>query len=103
MGIVELIANERRVEGIIDNINNIVRNRDDLVQEIYMVLLNYDEEKLQYLYDNNQLNFFLVRIIKNQYFSSTSPFHKKYRRYYDFINDGDVFENNDDDVEELDE
>lgn len=103
MSIVGRIAEEKRVEKIVDNINNIVRNKEDLIQEIYMVLLEYDEEKLRTLYDNNQLNFFLVRIIKNQYFSRTSPFHRKYRKYYDIINDGDVFENNDDDVEELDE
>lgn len=103
MSIVGRIAEEKRVEKIVDNINNIVRNKEDLIQEIYMVLLEYDEEKLRTLYDNNQLNFFLVRIIKNQYFSKTSPFHRKYRKYYDIINDGDVFENNDDDVEDLDE
>lgn len=103
MSIVGRIAEEKRVEKIVDNINNIVRNKEDLIQEIYMVLLEYDEEKLRTLYDNNQLNFFLVRIVKNQYFSKTSPFHRKYRKYYDIINDGDVFENNDDDVEDLDE
>lgn len=101
MSIVGRIAEERRVENIVDNINNIVRNKEDLIQEVYMILLNYDEEKLRALYNNNQLNFFLVRVIKNQYFSKTSPFHKKYRKYYDFVDDGDVFENNDDDVEEL--
>lgn len=103
MNIVERIANEGIVEKIVDNIRNIVRNREDLIQEIYLILLNYDSSKLEDLYNNKQLNFFLVRVIKNQYFSSTSPFHKLYRKYYDIVSDGDVFENNDDDVELLEE
>ena len=55
------------------------------------------------MYNENQLRFFLVRVIKNQYFSSSSPFHKLYRKYYNYIDDGDVFENNDDDIEVIDE
>jgi hypothetical protein len=49
--------------------------------------LEYNQEKLQSIYDKGQFNFFLTRIIKNQYFSKTSPFFKKYRKYYDMVDD----------------
>lgn len=48
---------------------------------VYMILLEYDEAKLQDLWENDQMNFFLVRIILNQYRSSNSPFHTIFRKF----------------------
>lgn len=84
------IANERLVEEMCKNLGVSPKYMDDLVQEIYLILLEYNQEKLQSIYDKGQLNFFLTRIIKNQYFSNTSPFFKKYRKYYDMIDDNNV-------------
>lgn len=84
------IANERLVEEICKNLGVSPKYMDDLVQEIYLILLEYNQEKLQSIYDKGQLNFFLTRIIKNQYFSNTSPFFKKYRKYYDMVDDNNV-------------
>ncbi|MEF2919934.1 MAG: hypothetical protein U0O22_05610 [Acutalibacteraceae bacterium] len=81
------IANERLVEEICKNLGVSPKYMDDLVQEIYLILLEYNQEKLQSIYDKGQFNFFLTRIIKNQYFSKTSPFFKKYRKYYDMVDD----------------
>ena len=79
------IADEKHVETICKNIGVSPKYMDDLVQEIYLILLEYNQTKLQELYDNGQINFFLTRIIKNQWCSNTSPFYKKYRKYYDLI------------------
>lgn len=79
------IANEKLVETICKNIGVSPKYMDDLVQEIYLILLEYNQTKLQKIYDNGQLNFFLTRIIKNQWCSNTSPFYKKYRKFYDLI------------------
>ena len=84
------IANERLVEEICKNLGVSPKYMDDLTQEIYLILLEYNQEKLQSIYDKGQLNFFLTRIIKNQYFSNTSPFFKKYRKYYDMVDDNNV-------------
>lgn len=81
------IANERLVEEICKNLGVSPKYMDDLTQEIYLILLEYNQEKLQSIYDKGQFNFFLTRIIKNQYFSNTSPFFKKYRKYYDMVDD----------------
>ena len=53
----------------------------DLCQMVYLILLEYDEGKLQDLWENDQINFFLARIIINQYRSSNSPFHYLFRRF----------------------
>jgi hypothetical protein len=48
---------------------------------VYMILLEYDDAKLQDLWENDQMNFFLARIIINQYRSSNSPFHTIFRKF----------------------
>ena len=81
--IIEAIAKARMVETMVQNIAHHSLNADlkDLTQMVYLILLEYDETKLQDLWDNNQISFFLARIIINQYRSSNSPFHTIYRKF----------------------
>jgi hypothetical protein len=74
---------------------------DDFLQEMYMVLLEYKPEKIVEMYEKKQLKFFMVRIIQNQYNSKTSPFYRKYKKYYKYI-DGNYIndENNEDEFDE---
>lgn len=81
-GIVEMLAREKRVEKFIKNAaKTTAPELDDLAQDIYLILLEMDEEKLVELYENKQLNYWIARIILNQYFSNTSPFFTKYRKF----------------------
>lgn len=77
------LANERRVETMVENIahRSLTDDLKDLCQMVYVILLEYDEARLCDLWENGQINFFLARIIINQYRSSTSPFHAIYRKY----------------------
>ena len=81
--IIETLAKEKRVEALVENIahHSLTADLKDLCQMVYLILLEYDESKLQDLWENNQMNFFLARIILNQYRSSNSPFHSIYRKY----------------------
>ena len=81
--IIETIARERRVEAMVENIAHhpLTADLKDLCQIVYLVLLEYDETKLLDLWENNQINFFLARVIVNQYRSSNSPFHYIFRRF----------------------
>lgn len=54
--------------------------RDDFIQEINLILLQYDETKLLEIYNQGSFKFFLSRIISNQIKSATSPWHTKYRQ-----------------------
>jgi len=62
-----------------------INTREDLFydaqQEIALIILNHDRVKIIKMYDNNELKWFLIKIIKNQLESSTSPFYKKYIKY----------------------
>ena len=53
----------------------------DLTQEVYVIMLEYDQEKLQTIYDNGHLNYWVARVMLNQYLRSTSPFKKKHHSY----------------------
>ena len=81
--IIEALAKDRRVEALVENIahHSLTADLKDLCQMVYLILLEYDESKLQDLWENDQINFFIARIILNQYRSSNSPFHAIFRKY----------------------
>jgi len=80
--VVEILAQEQRVERLVRVICKVTSPiLADLAQVIYLALLEYDNDKVVELYEKEQINFFLVRIIKNQWMSSTSPFYRIYRKF----------------------
>ena len=95
LNIVEKLARNRVVEDMIKNMN-INDYPDDLAQEIYLILLEYDKDKIEDIYNKNQINFFISRIITNQAFSKNSPFYLNYKKWdfnkeeLDFDNDADT-------------
>lgn len=87
--IIETLARDGFVETMITNIAHQPLNADlkDLSQMVYLILLEYDEKKLQDLWENDQMNFFVARIIVNQYRSSNSPFHTTFRKFRQMVDD----------------
>lgn len=80
--IIETIAKNRVVETMVQNIAHQPMSADleDLSQMVYLILLEYDEKKLQDLWENDQMHFFIARIIGNQYNSVSSPFYTIFRK-----------------------
>jgi|MDTC01.2.fsa_nt_gb RNA polymerase sigma factor (sigma-70 family) len=60
--------------------NNDLHFLDDLVQEVCLILLTQENESIMTIYEQGDFKFYVARIITNQVLSSTSPFHKKYRK-----------------------
>ena len=83
MTIIETLAKQRRVEAMVENIalHSMTADLQDLCQMVYLILLEYDENKLLDLWEHKQINFFLARVIINQYRSCNSPFHTLIRKY----------------------
>lgn len=77
------LAKGKKVEAMVENIahQSLSSDLQDLCQMVYLILLEYDEDKIVDLDKNNQMSFFLARVIINQFRSSNSPFHKIYRKY----------------------
>lgn len=88
------------IRDIIENMRVSRLDADDLEQEIYMILLEYDKDKIIELYEKKQLRYFIVGIIQRQYNSKTSPFYKKYKKYYSIV-DANVLNN--DEINEEDD
>lgn len=81
------------VNEVISNISKVSKNDferyylNDLAQDIYMELLQKDEELLNKMYTDGSLNFYIIRIIKNNICSTTSRYHYLYRRWFSNIDE----------------
>tara|TARA_R110000824_G_scaffold64463_2_gene168379 strand:+ start:1092 stop:1550 length:459 start_codon:yes stop_codon:yes gene_type:complete len=58
-----------------------------LLHDTILALYDSDTEKINKLIVKNELIFWIARIMVNQYHSKTSPFFKKYRKYYKIIDE----------------
>lgn len=87
--IIEEIARGKMVEAMVRNIAHKELDADlsDLCQMIYLILLEYDDEKIIDLWVNNQIQFFIARVIINQYKSYKSPFHTTFRKFRHLVNE----------------
>lgn len=56
----------------------------DLKVEVFMVLLEMDDEKLFGLYERGEIRFYIVRTMLNMIKSDRSQFWKKYRNYTEY-------------------
>ena len=99
--ILDELERENVVRDMCVNMRVAQNDIDDLIQEIYIILLEYNKDKLIDLYNKKQLRYFLVGIIQRQYHSSTSPFYKKYKKYYTLVDENYInnVEVNDDDID----
>lgn len=81
--IVAEIASGKLVEAMVQNIahQSLTPDLKDLSQMVYLILLEYDEDKIVDLWEHHQMQYFLARIIINQFRSSNSPFHTIYRKF----------------------
>lgn len=52
---------------------------EELRAELYLILCEMKESTLQKAYKEKYLDYMIVNILRKQYFSKTSPFHRKYR------------------------
>lgn len=53
---------------------------EDLKSELFLILVEMNEVQIKRAHSQNYLNYLCVNILKKQFHSSTSPFHKKFRK-----------------------
>jgi RNA polymerase sigma factor (sigma-70 family) len=53
----------------------------DLTQEVYVIMLEYDKSKMLTILDNGHLKFWVARVMLNQYLRSRSGFNKRHHTY----------------------
>lgn len=80
--LIDSIARNGLVERLVANVcHRHHRALPDLVQMVYEALLKYDGQKLLRIHRRGALNFFIVRVIENLYFSQTSPYYRQIRKF----------------------
>lgn len=80
---IDQLFKDKRID---DACKKIAKGNDlwqDLKQELFVVLCEYDQSKIKEIIEKKQIMYFIVRILLNFYNSKTSPFYKKYRHIED--------------------
>lgn len=101
-------AAQRKVEQILMNIikrHQLSDYEEDLAQDIYLTLLKEPDEKIISLYEKNQSNYYISRLLSNNVNSRTSRYYYLYRRFRlnsEPIRYDDDRDDDDDDTEEYD-
>lgn len=79
---VNILAREHMVETIV---TNVAKSNDDLlqdlVQEIYLSLLEKEEDRIVELYKTNNIRYFITRMVTNNIHSKNSPWYCKIKSF----------------------
>ena len=57
--------------------------KEDFRQDLVIILLEYDNERLNEIHNSNRMNSFITAILLRNLWSVTSPYYKKYRKFMD--------------------
>lgn len=83
--VIDIIAKEHIVEKIIYKLLPSSKNRfdypDDLVQDIYLLLLEKDEDLIVNLFNKGEIGFYILKIARNQLLSANSPYYCMYIKF----------------------
>ena len=90
--IIEKWAKEKKVETLIKKHTDFSNNPyiEDLINDIYIDLLLKDDELIQKLENENEIDYYLIKVIRNNLYSKNSPFYYKYNKFR--INSTDIEE-----------
>ena len=83
--VLDIISREHLVEKIVYKLLPASKNRfdcpEDLVQDIYVLLLEKDEDLIVNLFNKGELGFYLIRIARNQLLSANSRYFYMYVKF----------------------
>ena len=79
--IIDEISKDNIVEEIVYNIGSKDdEDLKDLIQDIYINLLEKEDNLIENLYNTNQLKFYIIRMVVNNIHSKNSPYYTKYKK-----------------------
>lgn len=79
--IINQLAKDRIIETIITNVakKQYDQTDQDLAQDLYQSLLEKDPEFVETLFNNDELQFFITRMVIRNVQSKTSPYYYTYK------------------------
>ena len=85
--IIEEIYNEKIIERCLAKYSKRMNGFiEDVVQDIYMMIIEMPEDKLLKLYNDNELTYYILTICRNQCVNKYSKTNKKYQTNVKKIN-----------------
>ena len=83
--VLDIIAREHLVERIVNKLLSSSKNPfdcpEDLIQDVYLLLLEKDEDLIVNLYNKGELGYYILKVVRNQLLSTNSPYYQKYIRF----------------------
>ena len=85
MEIVNELSRSNTVEKIIYKLLPCSKNPfdypEDLIQDIYVLLLEKDDKLIIDLYERGELGYYILKVVRNQLLSANSPYYTKYIKF----------------------
>lgn len=78
---ISVIAKECVVEKLAKKYNIVSPYIKDLCQDLYIELLNKDDNLIVGLYERKEIEYYIRKMISNNINSTTSPFYKNYEKF----------------------
>lgn len=79
--IIDDLAKHKVIERLAKQYNFSSPYIDDLSQDLYIELLNKEDKLIVGLYERNEIEYYIRKMISNNLNSTTSPFYKKYDKF----------------------
>lgn len=83
--VLDIISREHLVEKIVYKLLPSSKNRfdcpEDLIQDVYIMVYDKDENLIVDLYNKGELGYYLLKVIRNQLLSSNSYYYYKYIKF----------------------
>lgn len=85
----DVINNIARDKKLIKEIQGICKTNkiDDLLQELYLILLTKKDELITNLNERGEVKFYIIRVIMSQYFSTSSKYYELFKKQNGYIAD----------------
>lgn len=75
------IAKEKLVERLAKKLSLSSPYAKDLCQDIYVELLRKDEKLIEHLCSTGEIEYYIMKMLKNNVNSTTSPYWKNYEKF----------------------
>ena len=83
--VLDIIAREHLVDRIVNKLLSSSKNPfdcpQDLIQDIYLILLNSDENLIVALYNKGELGYYILKVVRNQLLSVNSKYYYTYIKF----------------------
>lgn len=83
--VIDEIAKTNQVEKIVYRLLGSSKNPfdcpQDLIQDIYLLILKKDDSLILSLYEKGQLGYYILKIARNQMLSKNSPYYYNYIKF----------------------